>query len=249
MRIFIYSTQCEIGQIINDHLSSIGNTCFLFATEKQLAEGLKTLGVYPDLLILDYTMYNHELFNIRNYFKELSINIPVIFYNDPCLTSASRKNHWLSQITILYKIDKQTKLPEYQFLFKNLEELIESEELSPYIKLMQKPLSIPNILKKQSFNLTLIREKFNENINTFRENVSLPNNLYYLLSIFHKNDTRPLTLNDIRNSYKSDNKSITESSLKVLISNLRKQIEKDPSCKFRIHNKRGLYKLEKIDNV
>lgn len=249
MIIYIYSTQPEIGQIIHDHLTSKGNLCFSFDNPDNIADTINKLKYYPDLLILDYTIYNHDLFNLRDFFNTKKIQIPVIFYNDPCLTKSSRPKHWKSQIELMQKLNTKKEISLYDSVFTNLAELIESKELSPYIKLMQNPLPIPSKLKKQNLSLENIKRKNNDNINDFKINVKLPNNLFYLLTLFQKNKNIQMSLNEIVELYKNDNKKITEESLKVLISKLRNEIKKDPSCKFIISNKRGLYSFLKISDV
>lgn len=249
MTIYIYSTQLEIGQIISDHLTSLGNLCFFFSTTQHLTASLANLKDYPDLLILDYTTFNHDLFNVREYFNDNKMELPIIFYNDPCITKTTRPKHWLSQIKLLQNISKVEDFTSYESVFNNLAELIEDKAISPYIKLMQHPLPIPDYLKKVTLNLSTIKNTFNDNLDIFIKNVNLPKNLIYLLKIFQKNQTFPLSLNEIQNIYKIDNKQITETSLKVLISKLRGEIEKDPSCQFRISNNRGLYSFLKISNI
>ena len=247
MKIFIYSTQFEIGQIIYDHLTSLGNLCFLFPSTEHLSNSLSNVKDYPDLLILDYTTFNHDLFNIRNYFNDLKIEMAVIFYNDPCLTKSSRSSHWLSQIKLLQNL-KIEDYSDYEALFLQLQELIEDPHIRPYIKLMEDPLPIPEVLKKKTLTLDNIKENLKDSIECFRDKVKLPNNLYYLLKIFRNNNFYPMSLQEIQKIYNDDKKQISETSLKVLISKLRGEIEKDPSCKFRISNERGLYSfLKKID--
>lgn len=249
MIIYVYSTQIEIGQIICDHLTSLGNLCFQFPTTGDLAHGLSQLNNYPELLILDYTIYNHNLFNLRNYFSDIKINIPLVFYNDPCLTKSSRPKHWLSQIKLLQKDVQIEDFYIYEKLFMELANLIEDKELSPFIKLMEPPLPIPDYLKRKTLTLTTIKNNKNDNIETFRENVKLPKNLYYLLEIFQKHKSIPLDSQSIIEIYNKDNKKITENSLKVLISKLKGEIKKDPNCNFKIDNCKGLYLFLKKSDI
>ena len=100
MKLFIYSPQREIGQIISDHLSAQGNHCFAFETLEDLYSLITSMTKYPDLLILDYLSFNHDIFNIYTYLKSLDANLPVIFYNDPCLTRSTRAAHWKSVLEI-----------------------------------------------------------------------------------------------------------------------------------------------------
>ena len=61
MRIFIYARQHEISQIISDHLSEKGNLCFAFANQPDVSMAVRNQKKLPDLMILDYTLYNHDI--------------------------------------------------------------------------------------------------------------------------------------------------------------------------------------------
>lgn len=100
MIIYIYLTQIDIGQIICDQLSSLNNLCFLFSNSDDLFDTLENQKKMPDLLILDYLLFNHDLFNVYIDLKEKDLNFPVIFYNDPCITKSTRLKHWLSVIEL-----------------------------------------------------------------------------------------------------------------------------------------------------
>lgn len=241
MTVYIYSTQYEIGEIICDHLSSLKHLCFNFRTTSDLTIGLHNLKIYPDLLILDYLSFNHDLFNLYNHFYTENIKIPVMFYNDPFITATTRAKHWLSQIQLLQSYCKLSDIQSYKNIFAEIQKIIESEELRPYIKLMQTPLPMPSHLQKTPLTLNNIQELQNDYINDFKERAKLPNNLFYLLSLMQQNKEMSLTAEDIKKLYERDGKSITEKSIKVLISKLRTEIYKDKKCKFILSNKDGLY--------
>lgn len=250
MTIYIYLPQPDIGQIIFDELSAASqdNLCFLFLSPGELSKTVFNQKTLPDLLILDYVSINHDLFNLYNYAKNHDLNFPVIFYNDPCLTKSTRAKHWMSQITLLKNYKKDTDLTLYEPVFQVLQDLIESEELSPYINLMQKPKPLPNYLKRKTFTLNNIIKKNNDGIEDFKNRVNLPKNLYFLLKIFQKYKETPLSIEKIQDVYESEDKKISPQSLKVLISNLRGEIKKDKNCNFLISNEEGFYYFIKYDD-
>lgn len=241
MTIFICSTQYDIGQIISDQLTSKENMCLLFKDTDKLSATIRTLKKFPDLLILDYTLYNHNIFNIYDYFESVNIKIPTIFYNDPIITKSSRTIHWTSQLQLLQPKLIQHKEDNYNKIFIKLEELIESEELCPYIKLMQKPLDLPDNLRKIPLTLENIKNQNFDYIYDFKERSNLPNNLFYLLALLQKHRETSLSLKDIKDLYKNDNREISEQSLKVMLSELRSKIRDDRKCKFIIKNNNGVY--------
>lgn len=245
MVIFIYSPQRDISQIISDHLSEKGNICFVFTNQNEIITALKNLLKRPDLVILDYMCFNHDSFNIFQHFKEQNLLVPVLFYNDPCLTAPTRAQHWRSQIEKNQQHYIHRNFDSIQPVLNALEELIEAKEFKKYISLLQPPEKLPKELIKDSFTLEYIQNNENDCIYNFKDRSKLPNNLFYLLKIFQEHKTTPITLDEILEIYKNDNKEITDKSLKVLISTLKNKIRKDKECKFFILTENNTYRFIK----
>ncbi len=243
MKIFIYSPQREISQIISDHLTEKGNRCIIQYTIEELVSDVSNLKKLPDLLILDYLSYNHDIFNIYENFEKQNLNLPVIFFNDPCLTRSTRTSHWLSQLEMLMCKTIYRDFSIYKPVFQTLEELIESEEMQPYIPLLQKAKPIPEKYIKEQFTLQYLKEQSDDCIHSFCERNKLSANLFYLLDIFQKNRNLFLSYSDIKQIYEEDGKSITEKSLSVLISKLRKFIREDNQSCFLIYQEKNKFKF------
>ena len=243
MKIFIYSRHREISQIIADHLSYKGNHCIPFFTLSDLSSMMKNLQVGPDLLILDYLTFNHDIFNVYTYFKSLNKSIPVIFYNDPCLTRSTRALHWKAILELTLSDYDKKDYSIYDEVFIELAELIESNEFLPYVSLLQPPKEIPQSLIKERLTLQYMKDMSDDCITSFKQRNNLPNNLFYLLSLLQKNKDSSLSIDRILEYYKMDGKQMTEKSLKVLISNLKKKIRSDKECAFLIYHEDGKYRF------
>lgn len=245
MTVYLFSKSYEIGQIINEHLISNNYLSFLFPKTDDITKAIKNLKRPPDLLVLDYTIFNHDFFNIYSYLNEIKVQLPVIFFNDPCITASTRTKHWLYQLVILtYKTNGKQftdeEIKEYECLFSKIEEIITLEELTPYVELMQKAKPIPESLKRQPIKEYLTIKTSNQ-ILEFKKRAKLPESLFFLLKILEQNMDIPLTTDDILDFYKEEGKQMTENSLKVLISRLRKEIYNDRKCKFIISSNKGAY--------
>ena len=243
MKIFIYSPQREISQIISDHLSCKEDHCIAFETMEDLSSLVRNMEKGPDLLILDYLSFNHDIFNIFSYLKKIQKPIPVIFYNDPCLTRSTRAAHWKALLELTQTEYKKKDFSYLDSIFKKLEELISSEEFSPYVSLLQPPKTVPDYLIKDKYTLDYMKEKSDDCIKSFRDRNKVPKNLFYLLSLLQKNKDIPMRLSDIIELYKNDGKEITENSLKVLISKLKNLIRSDKQCGFLIYQEDGTYRF------
>lgn len=243
MKIFIFSLQREITQIISDHLTDKGHLCFPFLMQEDISVTLQNQKKLPDLLILDYMTFNHEIFNIFTYLKTLNLKVPVVFYNDPCLIRSTRSAHWMAIMESMQPIINEKDLSIYTDVLKDLEDLIESEELKPYITLLQPPKQIPLSMVKESYTLHYLKENRNDCIYQFLERSKIPKNIFYLLDLMQKNKDSELTLKDIASLYALDGKTITEESLKVLMSRLRKYIREDKECDFLIYHDENRFKF------
>ncbi len=243
MKVFIYSLQREISQIISDHLTSKGHFCICFPTSSELSASLRSLNSMPDILILDYLTYNHDVFNVYDYLNKLGFKMPVIFYNDPCLLRPSRAAHWMTILETTQIKYIQKDFSGYKPLLDDLAELIESEAFKPYISLLQDPEPIPASLIKDEYTLQYLLENKDDCIYQFKERANLPNNLFYLLLTLQRNKDMLLSLKDISNLYKKEGKQINVDSLKVLISKLRKYIHEDKQCSFLIYHDKDMYRF------
>lgn len=249
MTVYLFSHSYEIGQIIADHLITHDYNCFLFKTKDDLYTEIYTHKKFPDLIVLDYLTFNHDFFNLHTYLIKNKISQPLIFFNDPCIIGKSRTRHWLYQLDILtYRESDQHLSKEerasYEALFSTIEEIVELDELAPYIILMQKPKPLPKKLIKQTMTIDYI--KANCTTENDIPNIKLPGNLSFLLNIFTQNSDTPLKIEDILFFYKKEGKQMTENSLKVLISNLRKEIRNNKDCNFIISNNKGVYALTRL---
>lgn len=243
MKVFIFSKQREIAQVISDHLSDKGHLCFPFFKLEDLRSIIEKTDNRPDLLILDYMTFNHAMFDIYHFFERRKYHIPIVYYNEPCLIMPTRTEHWLVQIeykqNYYIKMDLETLRP----ILTDLEELIEAPEFNPYVSLLQPPKPLPKSLVRDQLTLNYLRENENDCIYEFKNRIRLSPSLFYLLEILQKNKSEPLTLKEILSVYKKDNKQMTEASLKVIMSRLRSKIRQNPDCGFLINYSDNKYRF------
>ncbi len=246
MKVIIYSPVKEISHIISKQLTCQGHKCVIFEYLEDLSSLIRNLKKGPDLIILDYLSFNHDLFNIYTYLNKLNKQIPVIFFNDPCLTRSTRAAHWKAILEMTQTKYLTQGLCNYSEIFTTLEKLVESEALVPYIPLLQPPKLFPKNFLNENNLLKLINNDNLDYITSFKLRNNLPNNLFYLLNIFEENKDHPMELSKIIDCYKKDGKKISERSLRVHISNLKSIIRKDEKHEFIIDQDKGTYRLIRI---
>lgn len=244
MTICIYSPILELAEVIAENIEETGEVCFKFSNSSSLAEFLTSIKHLPDLLILDYTCYNHEFFNIQPTLKSINKLFPVIFYNDPCLIHPKRSLHWETQLKLMYNITEKEQLEKYKQIFEKIETIVESPELKRYIPLMQTPLPFPKNESKTKTLFSKLQIDTSLSLLNFKKRCNLAENLYYLLLLFYNNRETPLSIEEIIELYKKDKKQITEQSLRVSISRLKSKIAEDKENSFFIHKQNNKYKIE-----
>lgn len=255
MKIYIDSTQIEIAEILSDELKKMKHDVINLTNTNSLFSTIQNSKTHPDLLVLDYLLFNHDIFNLASALEKVKCYSPFLFYNDPCITRGSRSSHWAGLIQEKINIsEERTPLKEifnknkenYLMIFSNLEKLVESKELSPYIELMQKPKPFPNEVKKSLFERLKEHDDY-KLVNNFKTRTNLSENLFNLLLILQEARENPLTAEELSQIYSEKHNIISENSIKVLISNLRKKIHSDIKCNFSIQkNKKGYFLVKKI---
>ena len=240
MTIFFYTSQPEIIRIIINNLQI--HTCLTFTSHETLDDFIRNMKIPPDLLVIDYTLINPYLFDLNDYLNKNNLNIPYLLYNDPIPLIPDRALHWKKLLEY-----KQPNAKNYDWdnlfpIFEKIRDIIEDPNLSPYIKLMQQSKPVPK-------NLDLIFNSENKNSATYSKELirislayKMPNNLFHLANCLieeMKDFSSPKKIADI---YSQKFSYISEASVKVQLSNLKKFFE-HIYCRFTIITSKKGYKL------
>ena len=252
MKVYLITSQVEIGYILCEEIRKTGHFCIFYSDLEAFFLGMKNSIEYPDLIVADYLIYNHDSFNLYTALLSDDIYTPVIFYNDPCITRSNRANHWWGHIkeclafneetSPSYKLFKKNE-KSYKSFFEKLADIVESDDLSQYIPLMQKPKPIPEEFKK-SLRERLKEFSYDSMIESFRKRVKLPQNLYNTLRIFIENKGNPISISKLSEIYSRRFTKISVDSTRVNISRLKNYIEKDPNCILTLVKKKNGYELK-----
>ncbi len=225
MTIIFASTQPELCYYIIKQLKEF--SCLFISDTKMLFPTIENQKESSDLLVLDYLLFNHDIFNIHNYIKdELHVFLPIIFYNDPCMLLDDKKENWKSMLNILYSYQEDYNYSKYEAFLSKLATVLDSKEIAPYIELK------PKRIDTQNFNPLNFLTK--DKLISVKKEYKIPSNLFFLLTILFDNRNYTLTLNDIKKIYEDYDKQISIESLKVLLSNLKKYLAMDEKNRFSI---------------
>lgn len=244
MNVCIYTPILELAEILTQKIESTGQNCFKFNSQESLVEFLASVKYLPDLLILDYTTINHNLFNIYTELQSIDKLFPIIFYNDPCLVSKDRTKHWKTIIDFFIQKKEDSFEEDYITVFSIIKKVIESPSIRPYIPLMQQPLQFPEELSLRNKIFDKISKQNDDSITLLKKRIKIPDNLFYLLKVLYENKEKGLTLEEIIECYKKDDKSLTINSLRVFISKLKKLLSEDSESQYLLLKVNNKYKIE-----
>ena len=126
MTIFFYLQERTLYQMLADALQEKNFVCSLFLSKNEFLLALENMKKKPDLLVLDYNTYNHDIFNIYNYLKEIGCGVPLIFYNDPLPKNAeARASHWFLVNNLYYGNCDEIKIENYVPVFTLISNVVE----------------------------------------------------------------------------------------------------------------------------
>lgn len=182
-----------------------------------------------DLIVCDFRLFNHDVFNIYEFLSEKKVPMPVIYYNDPYPEKKDRVLYWMSQ--------NEEEYARYDFdylrpTFERLCDIIEDPSVHPYISLLQPPLPVsaedfPDGVEYRAIDLPLLRRRNN-----------LTPALFRLLECMYKRRNEELSVKEIErmmwgSSLLRRNRS-RRSSVYSYISRLRKSLVNDKLVKIEI---------------
>lgn len=241
MVIYFITKQPEICHIIAHRLPE--HNCFIFSDTNIFYQTLTNLKEYPDLLLADYTLYNHELYNVYNHINSHYVNLPFIFYNDPCPLIDDRALHWYLMLKYTKRRYSSLNPDNYKDLFKKLQEIILDPQLRPYINLMQETKPLPPDFAVTHLYHPCDSEELYRTLMRQKTEINLSENLFFLLEVLYRRMFTFSSLEDLQKVYESENREIKINSLKVEISQLRTALEKSKDNHCSIIKRKDGYKL------
>ena len=109
---------------------------------------------------------------------------------------------------------------------------------------MQQPLQFPEELSLRNKIFDKISKQNDDSITLLKKRIKIPDNLFYLLKVLYENKEKGLTLEEIIECYKKDDKSLTINSLRVFISKLKKLLSEDSESQYLLLKINNKYKIE-----
>lgn len=242
MTILFLTLQPEICHYFANNLPD--HTCFVFSQPEKFLSIIRNMKVPPDLLVLDYTLFNHDIFNIYEQMEDESTHIPAIFYNEPCTSKLSRTKFWEYIIKYEDCFNKNLDTSKYIPVFEVIQNIVENPDIREYIPLMQKPKPLPEkFLKRAFYSREEIFNSVKKQLYSLHNAKGMTPSKFYLLELFYLHMNDYMTLEQLQAEYEKDNRNITISSLKVQISRLRTIMKNTEKNRLVIINNKNGYKM------
>ena len=222
MIIFFHSKQRIVCRKIADILEKQEHICSIYTVLSQFYGAVSNMSKKPDLLVLDYTAFNHDVFNVYRFMQERKCQIPLIFYNDPIPSPSERVFHWLTALKVNYTEQASFDPCEYKQVLQTISNAVDSDFLHPYISLLQLPLPFPD----SGDRLELLEKKIRPNgperdLLKIRKQLSLSDSLFEILKMFYEHRGITVTMEFIEDYFNRKDLEHCRSTLYSYISRLR----------------------------
>lgn len=217
MIIFFFIPETYIAQIISCACEKMGNTCIIFSDLTKFRHAVKSQ--VPDLIVCEYTVFNHITFNVYTYMKKRNLNCPLIFYNDPFPEKSKRATYWENTMKTVHGDFFHAE--KYRTLLSLIEAAVESEKLMPFIPLLQRPQKTPK--KKQSKISFNILPK-SSSLEFFKLHLQLSGNMLQIFKVLYENRNIHLGTTEIKSKLNKIKHPIETQTIYTLIMKLRKKI-------------------------
>lgn len=239
MVVYFLTKQPELCNLIAEQLRKSFHVCSIFTDSAEMYGAVTQNGSDKiDLLALDYTLFEHDVFNpfdvlIQN---EKCI-IPVIYYNDPFPQSNEMAVYWKAKNRNCYKekISEQ-KLMQIFPILKELQDIVNSERINPYMSVICRPKML---MTNDSF---VTVQRFSPE--QYRLQKNMPQSRYDLFKLFYNNRNVPLTAEWLCEQMWGSFNESRQNALYSYIHDLRKYFSTDETRLFSIdHEDNSSYVL------
>jgi hypothetical protein len=225
-------------------LEDAGNTCCVYTEKSLFYEAVANMKKAPDLLLLDYLVFNHDTFNVYRYLEEINRMIPLLFYNDPLPSPETRVRYWQMMLSLYYS-DTSINLTLYTPLLGLLAQIIGSDTVLPYLSLLQPPrpyTACGEETTAQHRRDLLIHTE--EQLFTAKHHRSTQHALYKILQ---ENGEKPVSISELHRRLEEKNIFLQTSTIYAELSRLRSYIRKKEVHEIDICRTRTGYSLFAAD--
>lgn len=241
MRIFLVIPHHFIAGVIAASCEHDGNTCIIISSLTDFFKMLKTVNEEADLIVFDYLIFNHDIFNIYRYLKKHNHRVPVIFYNDPFAESGTRHIYW-EEMLYTFQADF-FQAQRYRKIFKLIASTVESEYLRQYIPLLQQPHPEPTLQFEISKKPASLKPH-----EYWGKYLQISGTLLMLFEVLYKNRNTTINAAAIRAKMTKSGMPIKTATIYALIKRLREKLTASEKIQADIITTIGGYRLLLVEN-
>ncbi len=223
MTIAFLTKQYEVCRRIAERMNLPELSCMIFSTLSDMHEYFSKKKKFPDMMIFDYMMYNHDFVNPYEEMKNMNMNHPLIFYNDPYPDDSSRADFWEYQIM---RTNPGCIIQDYRKYLSALERAVQAPDIFPYISLIQPPKPLPDT-EEESPRVKTVTPDIPDDGNgkkmlyTLRKKHCIPKSVFSVLEILYNNMGYPTSIEGLMELLSSPGKSRSRNSINICLSKLR----------------------------
>lgn len=241
MTIYFVSQQSEICHLMANLFPE--HICLVFSSLEYFTTTMQSLKDYPDLVVADFLLLNHDIYNIYTERESKKARVPVIFFNDPCLTSFNHTSHWITYLQCVHAKFTLNELEKFQDIFEKLNDFVENPEYSQYISLMQKPKPFPKAMCISRFYEPENTDDAFKTLKNFQRKTNMKQSIFNIIEILYEKPEEFMDFNEILCEYSKKYEKLKPESLKVKLSQLKTFLENQKNPPAILLKKQDGYKL------
>ncbi|MBO5137670.1 MAG: winged helix-turn-helix domain-containing protein [Spirochaetaceae bacterium] len=206
----------------------------------------------PQVLFMDYQMFDHELFDVRSYIQQQEPDLVVLFFNYEVPPKFGMLIKWQDDMSFFYNRQYTDELDDILHFAAGVEPYV--EELPPPTKLrtaqnflkdankvcgdIQTILPVTNVIDTSSYDIS-----FSSKLFKVKKHYGLGFSEYTLLDFFYKNMNRIITLQQMMELLWKQQSESHLNTLYAYIHELRSFLQKEDTKVQLIRVKKGCYSM------
>ncbi|MCR5621527.1 MAG: helix-turn-helix domain-containing protein [Treponema sp.] len=218
MIILLLTTQEKVGERIAARLRSKYNYIVqVFTSARKFCEAAYDEGpARIDLLMVDYLSFLNDELNPFEKMVEMERVFPFIYYNTPFAKAGHRAEYWYNKIARHVKsCIPDGKVSDLVRLFTQIDDLVSSPDIQPYVRLLNDPLEISDEEEEEEEDRKLFLEEL-------RKQYGIHNSRFRVLEYLYDRIGEDVMEEDICNDLWNEYSERKTGVLYSYISELRK---------------------------
>lgn len=246
----------------SEYITNYGGTCVIHESQEDFFNEIRVCSFKPELLVLDYTHFNHLILNVYNYLLHTyHCTIPAVFFNDPNLKKEKKVEYWFEMLETMYGVQplqSERYKKSLTILSNAMEEYSRNRYLTETLPAQKKSvcrteISLPSLSENRmpaAAGTDYSPERhipLSEDSPVRCSDITsrLTSSAYLIYNVLMKDAPESASLQELINVIKKNEKTPSKNTVACLISSIRAVLKNTPDRQYDIIKTHDGYKLLK----